>query len=78
LSDEEIDAAVGKVLDWARRTVDTGNLWFYADEGRWKGPASWRHIKRLAQERPWLPVHLEKEKIWLPFHAIEQARTGME
>jgi len=78
LSDEEIDAAVGKVLDWARKTTEGGILWFYADQGEWKGPASWRHIKRLARERPWLPVHLEREKIWLPYHAIEQARAGME
>ena len=78
LSDQEIDDAVGKVLDWAQKTMDGGTLWFYADQGEWKGPASWRHIRRLARERPWLPVHLERETIWLPYHAIEQARAGME
>jgi len=78
LSDEEIDSAVVTVFNWAKKTVDDGALWFYADQGQWKGPARWTHIKRLARERPWLPVHLEQEKIWLPYHAIEQARAGMD
>jgi flotillin len=71
-----IDAAVDAAFEWADRVRDTSAAWFHAEGGKWIGPETWRELSRAADDRPGLPVNLDRKPVWLPFEAIVRAMKG--
>jgi hypothetical protein len=68
-----IDAAADAAFEWAERVRDTSAAWFHAEGGKWIGPETWRELSRAADDRPGLPVNLDRKPVWLPFEAIVRA-----
>jgi flotillin len=77
LQRKEIEQAVDAVFEWARRAGDGGALWFYADEGKPVGPATWDRLRDLVRRQPDLQVNLDRARFWLPFAAVSEAADEM-